>query len=161
MRFGYVEREEERASTGLPYPASRLEAVTIRTWPVPPPTRFAFLFQLPPRASPFLPKLIIVRPPMKDALKRSPSPFQPANKKKAKQEHDWDQDSIPFAPTKSRRSPSYEPDLLTFGNNHNRGAEFKRISDLNHSSVVNATIVQTTRELSAVGKRLIQAPKLL
>ena len=98
---------------------------------------------------------------MKDDLKRSPSPAYPANKKKAKQEHDWDQDEIPFFTAKSRRSPSYDPELLTFGDNPDRGSEFKSVPHLAHSSVVNAIIVQTTKELSAVGKRLVQAPQLL
>lgn len=98
---------------------------------------------------------------MKDVRKRSSSPCQLVDNKRTKQEYDWDQEEIPFSVTKCRRSPSYDPDLLTFGDDPNHGTEFRNVPYLAHSSAVNAIIVQTTRELSAVGKRLIQVPQLL
>ena len=107
------------------------------------------------------PELITFNLGMRHDLKRSPSPLPLSDVKKLKQEYDWDQDEIPFSTAKRGRSPTYDPERMTFEDDPNHGTVFKSVPHLAQNSVLNAIIVQTTCELSAVGKRLVQAPQLL
>ncbi|KAH9938391.1 uncharacterized protein B0H18DRAFT_13198 [Fomitopsis serialis] len=99
---------------------------------------------------------------MRADQKRSLTPTTAAKEKRVrvKQDHDWDEDEIPFFldqndcfqnTVKSERGDTKDP---------TRGAEFKRIIQPQSRSV-NTLVIQTTRELAAVGKRLVQAPRLL
>ncbi|KZT72588.1 hypothetical protein DAEQUDRAFT_591758 [Daedalea quercina L-15889] len=98
---------------------------------------------------------------MKDVLERGSPPIHILDEKKIKRDHVWDEDLLPFHPAKRKRSPTYDPELLTFGGDPTSGSEFRSIARPTDSQTVNTIIIQTTRELAAVGKRLVRAPQLL